>query len=779
MKINFRQPSSLSFILGTLSALYLVGCATETPQSRGEQVGSPAPIGDGLSGGPDVVQTEDALGVEVAAAFNATTKVLTIDMTKSRGPGYDDNGTPSDFTDDTLVPVHNVSLAVVNSLLTLNGFTLPFGTASAALKPADVKGIIILGSGDAGDKVVLDALGGAIGAPTLAYSGANLTGGISIDFLGEVGEVSLRGTSGIDAWKAAQNGDDVFFEITGDKKPDVVVEGTSGVTVGYTVALAGGNDTFTGMAFGPLSPAVAGITPALDAVTGKATTFSPISAAIKIYGGDGNDTVAGGLGDDFVYGGAGADVFKVATQVELTKVSASDDGADLTWGGAGLDKVDYTGRTSALIVTLDGDSTTDDLDGGTAGGHDVAEDGTAEEGDLFGDDVEDITGGDGNDELTGNALGNKIAGGKGNDTMIMGAKGTCTAPSNANDPPQDVDAYDGGDGDDIFDRVDAAGCGDTLTGGAGTDTVDYSARTADIQVSLAGTAISGEVADATVASPTLVEKDTVKVDVENVIGSETNENRIIGSAVNNAGADTLIGAAGNDIIDGGDDADSLSGGDGNDSLDGGAGTDTLDGGVGNDSLWGGDANDLLNAGAGNDSLGGGDGDDYLNGDLGDDTFDEGADPNGSDVINGGGGFDILDYSARSADLTVTLCTSTVLTNSSSAVPSGTCATADDGEANEDDNAINIKHLIGGTAQDTLTGTDGDDLIEGGADGDTLTGGLGNDKLYGDAGDDTIDGDAGEDHLEGGEDDDTLDAGDGDDACVTDADDVAAAVSCEL
>src|SRR5690606_14603850 len=103
---------------------------------------------------------------------------------------------------------------------------------------------------------------------------------------------------------------------------------------------------------------------------------------------------------------------KAATAIELNQAGVDDDGADLIWGGADIDRVEYVGRTSPVIVVPNGDSTSDDLDGGTPGGHDADANGTAEEGDLFGDDIEDITGGDGNDVLVGNALPNKLLGGK-------------------------------------------------------------------------------------------------------------------------------------------------------------------------------------------------------------------------------------------------------------------------------------------------------------------------------------------------------------------------------
>lgn len=72
-------------------------------------------------------------------------------------------------------------------------------------------------------------------------------------------------------------------------------------------------------------------------------------------------------------------------------------------------------------------------------------------------------------------------------------------------------------------------------------------------------------------------------------------------------ADTLVGAAGNDIIMGEGGADSLVGRDGDDQIEGGAGNDTLIGNNGNDTLEGGADDDLLVGFGGDDSIDGGDG----------------------------------------------------------------------------------------------------------------------------------------------------------------------------
>lgn len=143
------------------------------------------------------------------------------------------------------------------------------------------------------------------------------------------------------------------------------------------------------------------------------------------------------------------------------------------------------------------------------------------------------------------------------------------------------------------------------------------------------------------------------------------------------------------------------------------------GGDGNDTLTGGDGDDTINGGAGDDIIAGYAGDDTLNGDAGSDTFNEGSASNGADTFNGGADFDVVDYSARTGDLTVT--TGTV---------------ADDGLANENDD---------------VTGT-----VEG------VYGGSGNDTLTGDANDNTLKGNGGDDVIDGGDGDDTIDGGNGDD-----------------
>nr|WP_304623208.1 immunoglobulin-like domain-containing protein [Pantoea sp. Ap-967] len=89
---------------------------------------------------------------------------------------------------------------------------------------------------------------------------------------------------------------------------------------------------------------------------------------------------------------------------------------------------------------------------------------------------------------------------------------------------------------------------------------------------------------------------------------------------------------GADTLMGGGGNDILFGQGGNDYLDGGKGNDILLGGAGNDTLLGGEGNDLLYGGAGNDTLIGGKGNDTLTGGAGADIFVWKAGDIGNDVI---------------------------------------------------------------------------------------------------------------------------------------------------
>ena len=287
------------------------------------------------------------------------------------------------------------------------------------------------------------------------------------------------------------------------------------------------------------------------------------TVSTTVSGGLGNDSIFGGNGNDMIDGGTG--VNKIDGRAGEDFLRAGQDTDDIR-GGAGTDTVDYSDRTQDLNITLD----------------DVAGDGNERQvmtlsGDMIQiipreednvhSDVENVIGGAGDDEITGNRFNNILSGGGGDD-LLFGGYGRDVLNGNAG-----KDRLVGGRG------------GDLLIGGAGSDTADYSDHGAGVDVTLDGIANDGLYERvATIAQASLtpafrsLESDNAKPDVENVIGTEADD-RMIGNGASN----TLVSRGGNDTLEGGAGIDLLRGGDGNDSLFAADGfPDTVDGGPGHD-----------------------------------------------------------------------------------------------------------------------------------------------------------------------------------------------------
>jgi len=88
----------------------------------------------------------------------------------------------------------------------------------------------------------------------------------------------------------------------------------------------------------------------------------------------------------------------------------------------------------------------------------------------------------------------------------------------------------------------------------------------------------------------------------------------------------------------------------------------------------------------------------------------------------------------------------------------------DGRAGDDyiDGGTGDDNLMGGAGNDILHGGDGNDIIFGGVGNDQISGGAGDDRLFGDDGDDTVFGDDGNDQIHGGTGNDALFGGAGND-----------------
>jgi Ca2+-binding RTX toxin-like protein len=270
-----------------------------------------------------------------------------------------------------------------------------------------------------------------------------------------------------------------------------------------------------------------------------------------------------------------------------------------------------------------------------------------------------------------------------------------------------------------------------------------------------------------------------------------------------AGDDVIYGLGGDDTIQSGDGFDTVYGGAGADTITdlsggsmiyGGAGADVLTGGDGSDSLWGDEGNDTLSGGLGNDRLDGGTGDDFLSGGDGDDEL---TSLDGIETIDGGAGNDFLLFSRASTSVGIALLASDLSTAQGATLNDGsvirnvervdiTLSTGNDivdltgfvFESSRFDGGDGTDLLVAdwrvtpsplsltllnfeqyfihfGSGNDDFTGGSGADFLDGGEGSDTLNGQFGDDDLRGGDGDDTLDGGAGNDLVDGGAGDDFI------------------------
>ena len=252
---------------------------------------------------------------------------------------------------------------------------------------------------------------------------------------------------------------------------------------------------------------------------------------------------------------------------------------------------------------------------------------------------------------------------------------------------------------------------DTLNGGDGVDTADYSNAITALTIDLNQ---QGSSQDTGAGLDTLI-------DIENLIG----------------------GSAG-DMLTGDDNANTFFANlsDGDDTIDGRGNTDTYDasrvggvvqinlfgsvtGSAGNDAITsienaiGSNFNDVLSGDNGNNRLEGGLGNDTINGNGGNDTVVANL-SDGDDTLTGGGGFDVLDFSAVQGVVQI---------NQLGGVITGSAG---------NDTLLDVfEQIIGSNFNDALSGGNG---------GDVLDGNNGNDQFFANGGDDLVRGGEGNDTV---------------------------------
>ena len=349
----------------------------------------------------------------------------------------------------------------------------------------------------------------------------------------------------------------------------------------FSVTLADGNDRLDASTLnGIVATATGGAgDDTLIGSNGNVNNFRGFFFGGDTFSGDaGNDTLEGRGGNDGLDGGAGNDTLR------------GQDGSDRLFGRDGDD-------------TLEGGNDDDQLFPGTGGGSNsgggnaTAEEFTTCKGDTISffdradgqtitlnGDIENATGGTGNDTLTGNDGANCLSGSGGDDTLNgLGGDDRSLDGGNGADTMNGGDGADGIRDDQGDDKLNGEGGDDDLSGGrgadvysggAGIDGADVSSQNdegvaQDVTVTLDGQANDG-------ASG---ENDNVQTDIEDVSTGDAK-----------------------DSVTGNDEFNILSTLDGNDTLDGARGSDLLFSSSGDDTINAREGfADRVNCGPGNDT----------------------------------------------------------------------------------------------------------------------------------------------------------------------------------
>jgi Ca2+-binding RTX toxin-like protein len=287
------------------------------------------------------------------------------------------------------------------------------------------------------------------------------------------------------------------------------------------------------------------------------------TAANNVFdGGDGHDALNGLSGNDALTGGLGNDTLD------------GGDGNDVLAGGDGND-------------SINGGNNNDNITGGL--GNDTIVGGAGNETVDGGAGRDRMTGGLGNDFYTVDDAGDVVteAFNEGTDTvsttlaslvlatnverLVYIGTGAFVGIGNSGD-----NRLNGNARDDRF--VDVADGNDTVSGGAGSDSMDFRGATTGVVLNFVTGVHGGAAAGDLYGS------------IEKYFGSNTADDVMTGGG---AGRFVFTGFGGNDTLTGAGNIDQLQGQAGDDSLSGLGGVDSLDGGAGNDTLSGGAAKDYF------------------------------------------------------------------------------------------------------------------------------------------------------------------------------------------
>ena len=542
-------------------------------------------------GGADNITVADLTGTD--------TKQVHVDLAGVPGSGTGDgsadtvtvNGTSGN---DAVKVVSNATETIVSGLA---AETHVVGAESA-------NDTVHVAGGDGNDSFDVSGLAG--GGPTIA-----IDGGTGSD------TVNIKGAKDV---FLVQNGTDGQIALSQDGGASFTALNLSGVEQ-VNVTGTGGDDIINAQQL-----QANGFQLTIDGGAGNDT----------LTGGAGNDVLLGGAGNDTVIGGRGADQAFLGTGND-TFVWNPGDGSDVVEGQGGFDtlqfngsnaseNIDITANGSRALLHRDVANISMDLNGieqinvVTVGGAD-----TINVADLTGTDVKqvhvDLASSPGAGTGDGSADNVTVNGTLGDDAVKIVSSAAETVVSGLTAETHVVGAESsndtvhvaGGDGNDSFDISGLAGGGPTIAidGGTGTDAVNLKGASTADNIFLVQNGTDGQIGLSQDGGTSFTALNLSGVEQVNVTGT------------------------------GGDDAINAQ------QLQSNGFQLTLDGGAGNDTLTGGAGNDVLLGGAGNDTVIGGRGADQAFLGTGNDTFVWNP-GDGSDVVEGQGGFDKLQFNGSNA-----------------------------------------------------------------------------------------------------------------------------------
>ncbi len=608
-------------------------------------------------------------------------------------------------------------------------------------------------TGSAFDDVLISSSGnnilnGAGGADTASYAAA--TGAVSVSLLVAGAQDTVN--AGADTLVNIENltGSASNDTLTGDAQ-DNVLDGGAGVDI---LTGGDGSDTYvvdsltdvvnetnpvaaTG-GFDWLFTSVSGLTLPTNVENGRILELGTLEAPFTLTGNALDNILISGDGDDVLDGGVGSDTADYRFAPDGVTVSLTANGAQDTLG-AGSDLLlrieNLTG--SDFDDNLTGTAAANRLDGGA--GADV------------------MNGGDGSDVYTVDDPGDVVIETNANATTggtdwVLSKLAAYTLPSNVENGKIAGSGAASLTGNSLNNELVSGEGNNTLNGGAGTDTADYSTAAGAVTVNLG----IGPQATGGSGTVTLVSIENLRGSAfDDVLGGNVDTNLLDGAA----GVDTVTYATATgsvtvnlalttaqNTVGAGTDTlrnfENLTGSRFDDLLTGSAGSNVLDGGVGADRMTGGDGADTYyvdNVGdlvvETNASLliGGRDlvlsnlaaytlpanvedgrivlaGLASLTGNSLDNVLFSGP---GDKILNGGAGNDTANYSLSTSLVTVNLAITGPQTTGGGGM----------------DTLLNLENLTGTAFSDTLTGDGGANILDGGAGADVLTGGDGSDIFY--------------------------------------------------